>query len=113
MVMPMAPPSSNATSSTEAAMPARSAGARLMMAFEATAIDAPNPNPKTDRLRSCGVGPASAARNRPATARPPKRSAAAITWPVPYLGADQPASGPPMKASSDPGSTNSAACSGE
>ena len=52
MVMPMAPPSSNATSSTEAAMPARSAGARLMMAFEATAIDAPNPNPKTDRLSS-------------------------------------------------------------
>ena len=48
----VAPPSSNDTSSTEAAMPARSAGAWLMMACEDTAIEAPSPNPKIDRERS-------------------------------------------------------------
>ena len=52
MVIPIAPPSSNDTSSTEAAMPARSAGAWLMMACEDTAIEAPSPNPKIDRERS-------------------------------------------------------------
>ena len=58
-VTPSAPPSSYDTSSTEAAMPARSTGALCMMVPDAAVMAAPMPAPSTHRLAICGISAAS------------------------------------------------------